>query len=53
MYIDSFFELQRKNLETIFNNDLPKPFRVGVALKIINLNGREMPKFTPFAYSQN
>jgi hypothetical protein len=53
MYIDPFFEQARKELEFMFNQEVPKPFKVVVALEVINVDGGQVPKFTPFPYCPN
>jgi hypothetical protein len=49
MYIDPFFEQARKDLEFMFNQEIPKPFKVVVALEMVG----QVPKFTPFPYCPN
>lgn len=53
MYIDPFFEQARKELEFIFNSELPKPFKAVVALEMVNVDGCQVPKYTPFGYCEN
>jgi hypothetical protein len=53
MYVNPFFKQAQKEVEATFNQSLPKPFRVVVALKLVEIQGCQMPVFTPFAYCTN
>jgi hypothetical protein len=53
MYIDPTFEMARREIEVRFNAVLPKPFKAVVSLKVVTIEGNQLPKFTPFPYCQN